>query len=117
METQTVFCQNGDINIYPCAFEQGRSIVAGGRKASQQGRMVTDDSGRSSFHPYAKASGSRYTSLFRSQHGEVKETADSMIFTLRFPKRLGAELIASLHRKETEEHGAFIRTIQAETQW
>lgn len=107
METQTVFFQSGDIYIYPCAFEHGRSIVAGGRKASQQGRMVTDDSGTSHFRPYAKAGGSRYTHLFRTQHGEVKETADSMIFTLRFPKRLGAELIERLHLEETNEHAEF----------
>ena len=30
METQTVFCQNGSINIFPCAFELGQHIVAGG---------------------------------------------------------------------------------------
>ncbi len=41
METQTVFCQNGGINIFPCAFELGQHIVAGGNEASQKGGMVT----------------------------------------------------------------------------
>ena len=28
METQTVFNQNGNINIYPCGFEMGQHIVS-----------------------------------------------------------------------------------------
>lgn len=117
METQTVFMQNGNINIYPCAFELGQHIVASGEQASQKGRMVTDKSGTSHFHPYAKDSGSRYTSLFRTAHGEVKETLDSVIFQLRFPKKLGKALIETLYRKETEEQEAWIKTRRTETQW
>lgn len=117
METQTVFCQNGGINIFPCAFELGQHIVVGGNEASQKGRMVTDESGTSHFHPYAKDSGSRYTRLFTTAHGEVKETRDSIIFQLRFPKKLGKALIEALHREETEEQAAFIKTRRSETQW
>ena len=117
METQTVFMQNGNINIYPCAFELGQHIVAGGEKTCQRGRMVTDKSGTSHFHPYAKDSGSRYTSLFRTAHGEVKETLDSVIFQLRFPKKLGKALIETLYRKETDEQEAWIKTRRTETQW
>lgn len=117
METQTVFCQNGSVNIYPCAFELGQHIVAGGEKASQKGRMVTEASGTSHFTPYAKDSGSRYTRLFTTAHGEVKETLDSVIFLLRFPKKLGKALIEALHREETQEQAAFIKTRRTETQW
>ena len=118
METQTVFTENGNINIYPCHFEQGKHIVAGGRsEASQKGRMVTDDDGTSRFTPYAKDSGSRYTTLFCTAHGEVKETLESVIFQLRFPKRLGKALIEALYREEAEEQAAFIKTRRTETQW
>ena len=118
METQTVFTENGNINIYPCAFELGQHIVAGGMgEASQKGRMVTDESGTSHFTPYAKDSGSRYTMLFRTAHGEVKETQETVIFQLRFPKRLGKALIESLFREETDEQAAFIKTRRTETQW
>ena len=37
METQTVFNQNGNINIYPCGFEAGQHIVSDGNCASQKG--------------------------------------------------------------------------------
>ena len=118
METQTLFKKDGSIDINPCSFELGQHIVAGGMgEASQKGRMVTDESGTSHFTPYAKDSGSRYTLLFRTAHGEVKETRDSVIFQLRFPKKLGKALIESLFREETEEQGAFIKTRRTETQW
>ena len=118
METQTVFTENGSVNIYPCAFEMGQHIVAGGMsEASQKGRMVTDESGTSHFTPYAKNSGSRYTTLFRTTHGEVKETQRSVIFQLRFPKKMGKALIESLYREETDEQAAFIKTRQTETMW
>ena len=117
METQTVFNQNGNINIYPCAFELGQHIVVGGDRASQKGRMVTEDDGTSHFRAYAKDSGSRYNMLFRTVHGEVKETLESVIFQLRFPKRMGKALIETLFREETDEQAAFIKTRQEETKW
>ena len=117
METQTVFNQNGNINIYPCGFEAGQHIVSGGDRASQKGRMVTEDDGTSHFRAYAKDSGSRYNTLFGTAHGEVKETRDSVICLLRFPKKLGKALIESLYSEETEEQGAFIKTRRTEIQW
>lgn len=117
METQTVFNQNGNINIYPCGFEMGQHIVSDGNCASQKGRMVTEDDGTSHFRAYAKDSGSRYSTLFRTAHGEVKETKEDVIFQLRFPKRMGKALIESQFREETDEQAAFIKTRRTETQW
>ena len=74
IETRTLFCQNGSVNIYPCPFEENHNIVADGDVASQKGRMVTLDDGTSRFLPYAVDSGSRYHTLFLSPHGEVKES-------------------------------------------
>ena len=117
METQTVFNQNGNINIYPCGFEAGQHIVSDGNRASQKGRMVTEDDGTSHFRAYAKDSGQRYTTLFRTAHGEVKETRGHLIFQLRFPKQMGKALIAALFHEETEEQAAFIKTRREETNW
>lgn len=118
METQTVFKENGNINIYPCSFEMGQYIVGGGADvASQKGRMITEHDGTSHFTPYAKDSGSRYKTLFRTAHGEVKETQSSIIFQLRFPKRLGRTLIESLYDEETEEQRAYITTRRTKTEW
>lgn len=103
METQTVFHTSGDINIFPCDFERGQQIVAGGTHASQKGRMITEDDGTSYFKHYRHNSGSRYNRLFLTAHGDIKETTSDMIFTLRFPKKYGKSLIKTLFCEETEE--------------
>ena len=117
IETQTKYSENGKINIYPCAFEENHNIVVHGDRASQKGRMVTQDDGTSCFHPYAHDSGSRYNMLFQTAHGMVKETQSDVIFQLRFPKRLGKSLIESLFKEETDEQAAFIKTRRSETKW
>ena len=117
METQTVFTSDGNINIYPCSFELGQHIVAGGNEVSQKGRMTVEDDGTSHFRPYAKDTGSRYRTLFVTPHGEMKETGGSVIFTLRFPKRLGKDIIAALHRTESEQQAGYITSQYSETQW
>ena len=100
LETQTVFFENGSIHITPCAFEENPNLIPNGNRVSQKGRMETLDNGTSSFHPYASDSGHRYKTLFRTPHGEVKETKKSIIFQFRFPKRYGKILIVSMLRDE-----------------
>lgn len=117
METQTVFHNNGSINIYPCDFELGQHIVSGGTVASQKGRMTTDDDGRSKFVPYAQDSGSRYEPLFDTAHGEVKATKQSVVIIFRFPKKLGKTLIEALFAEESKEVKAFIKTRNTITEW
>ena len=117
METQTVYAENGNINIYPCSFEQGHNLVKGGTRVSQKGRMVTEDDGTSRFRPYASDSFQRYKVLYRTAHGAVKETQGSIICELRFPKRLGKQHIGSLFRLEANEQAAFIKTRQTQTEW
>ena len=117
IETQTTYAENGRINILPCAFEENPHLVLHGDRASQKGRMVTEDDGTSHFHPYATDSGSRYNTLFRTAHGSVKETQEQVIFQLRFPKQLGKEVIEHFFREETSEQAAFVMTRRNETQW
>lgn len=115
IETQTSYSENGRIDIYPCAFEDNPHLVINGNTASQKGRMITEDDGTSCFHPYATNSGSRYSILHNTQHGEVKETKLDYIFTLRFPKKLGKEYIEAKFSEETGEQSAFISTLPSET--
>ena len=117
IETHTIFFENGSIYTSPCAFEENPHLVLHGDRASQKGRMVTEDDGTSHFHPYATDSGSRYNTLLRTAHGTVKETQEQVIFQLRFPKRLSKAIIEHLFRKETSEQAAFVRSRHNETQW
>lgn len=111
IETQTIYAENGNINIYPCAFEENHNIVVNGERASQKGRMVTDDDGTSCFRPYAVDSGSRYNTLLRTAHGTVKETKGDYIFTLRFPKKLGVACIAAILDEEQAEQQDFFNEL------
>lgn len=72
---------------------------------------------RTTRSPYAKDSGSRYNTLFRTAHGEVKETRRNVIFQFRFPKRMGKAFIQALQREEREEQQAFVKTRREETNW
>ena len=117
MDTQTVFHTSGDINIFPCDFERGQQIVASGTRASQKGRMITEEDGTSYFKHYRHNSGSRYDRLFTTAHGDIKESASTVIFTLRFPKKYGRALIEALYQQETEEMKAYIKTRKTKTEW
>ena len=118
METQTIFHNNGSVNIYPCDFELGQHIIANGRNiATQKGRMTTDDDGRSHFLPYAKGSGHRYMRLFDTPHGEMKMTKENIIFTLKFPKRFGKALIEKLLGEESDMMKAYVKSRITETHW
>ena len=114
IETQTTYSENGRIDIYPCAFEDNPHLVINGNTASQKGRMITEDDGTSCFHPYATNSGSRYSILHNTQHGELKETKLDYIITLRYPKKLGCAVIEAMFSNETEDITSFINTLHTE---
>ena len=109
-----VYLTDESVNVYPSQRDEGR---VRNLTASRKGRLSVDSDGGSRFVPFRQDSGSRYTTLFRTAHGEVKETRRNVIFQLRFPKRMGKALIEALHRDETEEQAAFIKTRRTETQW
>ena len=111
METQTTFHNNGSINIYPLDFELGQKIVSGATVASQKGRMTTDDDGRSKFMPYAHNSGSRYTPLMRTEHGEMKMTQQDIKIGFSFRKSLTAAQITALLQQEVEEMSQYMYNV------
>ncbi len=110
-----MYMENGCVVINPCSFEEGHNIVYDGNRASQKGRMVTDDDGTSHFYPYAKDSGSRYRILYKSDYSVVKEARGGFILQLRFPKRLGKRQIVRLLREEQHKMEAFMKGIRIRT--
>lgn len=117
METQTIFCQNGNINIYPCSFELGQHIVSSGNEASQKGRMVTEHDGTSRFRAYAKDSGSRYTHLFSTTDGEVKRTKRHLIVKFILPLGIGRIAIIEALMGQMQEIINYIRSLKEFTLW
>ena len=102
IDTQTVYHENGIVSVTPTVYEDGRhQVVAGGKTSvSQKGKLVTEDDGRSKFLPYAAGSGSRYSRVFKTRHGSVKQSQSNIIFSINFPKKYGKDLINSLLHEE-----------------
>ena len=46
MDTQTAYMANGDINIYPCAWEADKAPVTADGTASFKGRICVEEDGR-----------------------------------------------------------------------
>ena len=102
MDTQTVYHENGGISITPAVYEFGKhQIVAGGKMSTiQKGKMISNDDGTSRFLPYAAGGGSRYSRVFKTRHGTVKQSQSNIIFSINFPKKYGKTLINSLLHEE-----------------
>ena len=102
IDTQTVYHENGIVSVTPTVYEDGKhQVVAGGKTSvSQKGKLVTEDDGRSKFLPYAAGSGSRYSRVFKTRHGSVKQSQSNIIFSINFPKKYGKDLINTLLHEE-----------------
>ena len=115
IDTQTVYHENGIVSVTPAVYEDGKhQVVAGGKTSvSQKGKLVTEDDGRSKFLPYAAGSGSRYSRVFKTRHGSVKQSQSNIIFSINFPKKYGKDLINSLLHEEM----AFIEAYAKSQSW
>ena len=102
IDTQTVYHENGSVSVTPAVYEEGQNqVLAGGKTTvTQKGKLITDDDGRSKFLPYAAGSGSRYSRVFKTRHGTVKQSQSNIIFSINFPKKYGKTLINSLLHEE-----------------
>ena len=112
MDTQTVFHENGGVTITPAEYEYGRhQIVAGGMMSvTQKGKLITNDDGSSKFLPYVGGGGSRYTRIFKTRHGTVKQSKANIIFSINMPKKYGKKLINSLLHEELRQIKAYAKS-------
>ena len=112
MDTQTVFHENGGVTITPAEYEYGRhQIVAGGMMSvTQKGKLITNDDGSSNFLPYVGGGGSRYTRIFKTRHGTVKQSKANIIFSINMPKKYGKKLINSILHEELRQIEAYAKS-------
>lgn len=112
MDTQTVFHENGGVTITPAEYEYGRhQIVAGGMMSvTQKGKLITNDDGSSKFLPYVGGGGSRYTRIFKTRHGTVKQSKANIIFSINMPKKYGKKLINSILHEEIRQIEAYAKS-------
>ena len=112
MDTQTVYHENGAMTISPAEYEYGRhQIVAGGKMSTiQKGKMISNDDGTSKFMPYIAGGGSRYSRIFKTRHGTVKQSKANIIFSINMPKKYGKKLINSILREEMQQMEAYAKS-------
>ena len=128
MDTQTAFVANGDINIYPCPWEDAKAPVTdGGRtRVRYRGGITVEEDGRTRVRAYQEGSqGPHYRTLFETAHGSVQVTTGktnrsrraNVKVELKFPVRYGMALTRSLLAEEMEMIRAFFMTRKEETVW
>ena len=115
MDTQTKFHVNGDVNVYPCYWEDKRVTTGGCRRP--KGRMTIEEDGTSYFKAYRSNSGSRYKQLFETANGEVKRTRKNLIVKLVLPLGIGRLAIVEALTSQMQEITNYIRSLKENTIW
>lgn len=126
IDTATNFMANGDINIYPCAWEEGKSVTDG-KRIRYKGGVEVDDDGRTRIKRWnIGAKGPKYKTIYETPHGGVKVTRkwiqerpdkECVVINFKFPKKYGVALIRSLLAEEFDEVLSFMKTRKEETIW
>ena len=79
MDTQTTFMNNGDINIFPCIWEQDKAPVTADGKGLVRYRagVIVEEDGRTRMKRYRDGlNGPKYETLFQTAHADVKRTRE-----------------------------------------
>ena len=132
MDGSVNFHANGNINFYPCPWENDKQVTRGGL-VETKGRMAIEEDGTSSFKAYRSNTGPRRQLLYSTRHATVEATGpiyragspnrrrrlnmESIYVTFKFPKNLGLSLTKVLFEEEADEVLAYLKTRKEETVW
>jgi hypothetical protein len=121
MDTQTVFNNNGNINIYPCIWED-KEVTP--HPVAYRGKIMVKEDGTTCVKRYNEGGEPRYHQLYTTAHGEVKSTRglvhknrNKLVVRLSFPLRYPLPLIEQCFADEADEVRAYLRTRKEDTQW
>ena len=126
MDGSINFQTNGNINVYPCPWEDEKEVTNGERVRYRAGIEVDAD-GRTRVKRYNDGlNGPKYLTLFETAHGAVKITREhskknpnrgcvKVEFT--FPKKYGLALTKALYQDECDEIMSYFKTRKEETLW
>ena len=137
MDGSVNFQANGDINVYPCPWEDDKQVTDGARVRYRAGIEVDAD-GRTRVKRYRDGmNGPMHDVIFETPHGAVKITrpiyrksdcgrhkagerliGDEFVYvTFKFPKKYGVALMKALLQEEHEEVMSYLKTRKEETVW
>ena len=133
MDTQTSFIANGDINIYPCSWEDDKEVTNGKRVRYRAGIEVDADGRTRVKRYYDGMNGPKLQVLHETTHGIVKMTRprfdktpcgirrrmdkEYLYIKFKFPKKMGLTLMKALYADESDEMMSFLKTRKEETIW
>ena len=131
MDGSINFMTNGDINVYPCPWEDEKQVTGGSRVRYRAGIEVDAD-GRTRVKRYNDGlQGPKHDVLYETPHGAVKITRplyrsdngrrrlkDEYVYvTFKFPKKYGLALTKALYEEEADQILSYLKTRKEETIW
>ena len=131
MDGSINFQTNGDINVYPCPWEDEKQVT-GGERVRYRAGIEVDADGRTRVKRYNDGlQGPKHDVLYETPHGAVKITRplyrsdngrrrlkDEYIYvTFKFPKKYGLALTKALYEEESDEILSYLKTRKEETIW
>jgi len=131
MDGSINFMTNGDINVYPCPWEDEKQVT-GGERVRYRAGIEVDADGRTRVKRYNDGfQGPKHDVLYETPHGAVKITRplyrsdngrrrlkDEYVYvTFKFPKKYGLALTKALYEEETDQIMSYFKTRKEETIW
>lgn len=131
MDGSINFMTNGDINVYPCPWEDEKQVT-GGERVRYRAGIEVDADGRTRVKRYNDGlQGPKHDVLYETPHGAVKMTRplyrsdngrrrlkDEYVYvTFKFPKKYGLALTKALYEEESDQIMSYFKTRKEETIW
>ena len=131
MDGSINFMTNGDINVYPCPWEDEKQVT-GGERVRYRAGLEVDADGRTRVKRYNDGlQGPKHDVLYETPHGAVKITRplyrsdnghrrlkDEYVYiTFKFPKKYGLALTKALYQEEADQILSYLKTRKEETIW
>lgn len=131
MDGSINFMTNGDINVYPCPWEDEKQVT-GGERVRYRAGIEVDADGRTRVKRYNEgANGPMHEVLYETPHGAVKMTrpqvrpgdgrrriSEEFVYvTFKFPKKYGLALTKALFQEEADQVMSYFKTRKEETVW
>lgn len=131
MDSSINFMTNGDINVYPCPWENEKQVT-GGERVRYRAGIEVDADGCTRVKRYNDGlQGPKHDVLYETPHGAVKITRplyrsdngrrrlkDEYVYvTFKFPKKYGLALTKALYEEEADQILSYLKTRKEETIW
>ena len=131
MDGSINFQTNGDINVYPCPWEDEKQVT-GGERVRYRAGIEVDADGRTRVKRYNDGlQGPKHDVLYETPHGAVKITRplyrsdngrrrlkDEYVYvTFKVPKKYGLALTKALYEEEADQIMSYLKTRKEETIW